>query len=733
MKWHNGGPILRIPLGVVLAIIQFGCSSSNAPPPAIAVSVSPATAMVQASGTQQFTPTVANDPADMGVSWTVSCSAAPCGQVSPTSTLSSVATTYTAPSTPPLNNLTVTLTAKSVSDPTKSTVATITVPGISVSISPATATVQNGGTLQFTATVSNDAANGGVTWSLSCQQPAQGSVTCGTLSATSTPSGTAITYTASIQSNVEINKVAVTITAASVTNPSKSAAAQVTVNIPIVVSILPGQGLTRTNGSIAVWAQIQNTTAGVTWSITGCSGGASVCGTLYSAVNNISCTTTNTGYCANAYNAPAAAPPGGQVMVTATSIADPTVVATATIVISPINLASADYPAGNAPVGVVVADFNHDGKLDLAVADDGNFSTGDNGAVSILLGNGDGTFQPAQLVNAGNNPAFIAAGDFNGDGKPDLVVSDASNVAVLLGNGDGTFQSPLIIGAGVAPSALALGDFNGDGKLDIAVTDIGSSSGNNGAVYILLGNGDGTFQSPVLLNAGNSSAALPVAIVARDFNGDGKLDLAVATTANVQPPGSEVSILLGNGDGSFQAPVFYPIDQIPTSLAAGDFRGNGKVDLALTTYLCGAFGTCGSLIQALQGNGDGTFQASQNVTLTHADGTGLGPPIELSDCSALGTSNWQGIGICYPQALQVADFDGSGKAGLVGIGEVDTPSGGGVFVIPGNGDGTFEGILGFPGIGSSLAVGDFNGNGKPDIVVANTGANDVVVLLNQTP
>jgi len=507
-------------------------------------------------------------------------------------------------------------------------------PPLSVSMSPLTATVQEGLTQQLTATVNNDPTNQGVTWTVSCGI-ASG---CGSLSAMSSLSGAPITYTAF--SNTALNNSAtLTITATSVADTTKSAAAAVTVPIPPSVTLVPAMGLTRVGGSmrLQIEAQAENNVAEVTLGLAGCSGGSAVCGSL------VGDGCGGTGFCFTGYLAPAAAPPGGQVTVVATSTIDPTISGTATVVVSPINFASTNYPAGNAPEDVVVTDFNGDGKLDLAVADNGNYLTGDNGGVSILLGNGDGTFQPAQLVNAGNNPTFIASGDFNGDGRTDIVVSGLGalpsggngNLTVLLGKGDGTFQSPITLNAGLNPSAMALGDFNGDGKLDIAVIDFGNFSGNNGAVYILLGNGDGTFQPPVLLNAGSGLAAIPVAIVAGDFNGDGKLDLAVGSSDFNSPATSNVSILLGNGDGTFQPPVFSGFHQIPTSLAAGDLKGNGKIDLAVASFgLNPGLPQAGSSIQVLSGNGDGTFQASQDVSLTYAYGPVPGLPSELSLCSA---------------------------------------------------------------------------------------------------
>ena len=166
--------------------------------------------------------------------------------------------------------------------------------------------------------------------------------------------------------------------------------------------------------------------------------------------------------------------------------------------------------AGFSPYSVATGDFNGDGKLDLVVAN--NVST-----VSVFLGNGDGTFQPAVNYAAGSSPKAVAVGDFNGDGKLDLAVANAfsNNVSILFGNGDGTFQPAVNYSVPCCPSSVALGDFNGDGKLDLVVTTNSAS--------VLLGNGDGTFQPALNYAAGSSPATVAVG----DFNGDGKLDLAV--------------------------------------------------------------------------------------------------------------------------------------------------------------------------------------------------------------
>jgi uncharacterized repeat protein (TIGR01451 family) len=246
-----------------------------------------------------------------------------------------------------------------------------------------------------------------------------------------------------------------------------------------------------------------------------------------------------------------------------------------------------DDPTGG-PTYVAVGDFNGDGKLDLVTANSNNAT------ISVLLGNGDGTFQKSVAYTVGSTPVRIAIGDFNGDGKPDLVVtnSGSSTVSVLLGNGDGTFQTAVSYAAGGSPYSVAVGDFNGDGKPDLGV----SNNTNSGSVSVLIGNGDGTFQPPVAYAVGYLSSSIAVA----DFNGDGKLDL-------VANGGTAVSVLLGNGDGTFQ-------NAIPSAIASGvfvvgDFNGDGKPDLAALT-----FGSSGIFVSVFVGNGDGTFQAAMNYS-----------------------------------------------------------------------------------------------------------------------
>jgi hypothetical protein len=264
-------------------------------------------------------------------------------------------------------------------------------------------------------------------------------------------------------------------------------------------------------------------------------------------------------------------------------------------------------------------DFNGDGKLDFAVLSEipsGPYVDGNE--VNILLGNGDGSFVLGQQIQG--FPVFITSGDFNGDGIADLALSFEGiggvtangKVAILLGNGDGTFTTLASTApTGASPQYSAAGDFNGDGKTDLAVVNFSSNS-----VTILLGNGDGTF-TPT--SQALATGAIPVSVVVADLNGDGNLDLAVLTSGNV-PTGHElpstVTILLGNGDGTFTPAAVSPVlssvvgsivESVAESMAVGDFNGDGKADLAITTIRTGIVGIEPITMQVLLGNGDGTF------------------------------------------------------------------------------------------------------------------------------
>jgi hypothetical protein len=242
------------------------------------------------------------------------------------------------------------------------------------------------------------------------------------------------------------------------------------------------------------------------------------------------------------------------------------------------------YPINNL-MGILSRDFNGDGHLDLAVVAGG---TGDN--LLVLLGNGDGTFQPVVGFATGPSPQCLVAGDFNGDGKLDLVTGNGGSISVLLGNGDGTFQPHVDYSTGALTVwNLAVGDFNQDGILDI-VAGVACATCLNGTLLFFQGVGDGTFNAPV--NIGSYPGV--DGLVAADVNGDGKLDLVTADLA------SSATVFLGNGDGTFQSPVSYGPSLNATGLVAEDFHAHGKLDLAL------AGGD--NFFSLLPGNRDGTFQ-----------------------------------------------------------------------------------------------------------------------------
>lgn len=340
------------------------------------------------------------------------------------------------------------------------------------------------------------------------------------------------------------------------------------------------------------------------------------------------------------------------------------------------------YPAGH-PYVVSSGDFNGDGKIDLVA---GDLTSSD---IIMLLGNGDGTLKAPLTYHVASLPRYLAVGDFNRDGKLDLIFADSVSpvhISVMLGKGDGSFNAPQLYA--ISGRRPLVGDFNNDGKLDLATQLTNTSLG------VLINNGDGTFQNPPSLAIPHPAVRV---FTVGDFNGDGKLDLFALGRDNVVFSAAFVSVLLGNGDGTFQSPINsngnWAVGSGPYSIVVGDFDRDGKLDVAATD----------EYLTILRGNGDGTFKTPA-------------APFHLSNTSA---------------DLKVADFNGDGKLDLVTSGVFGT---GALQVLLGNGDGTFQN-LGDQIIGRSsvsVVVADLNGDTRPDLS-GNIDGQLAVALVNVTP
>lgn len=385
---------------------------------------------------------------------------------------------------------------------------------------------------------------------------------------------------------------------------------------------------------------------------------------------------------------------------------------------------------GSSPMGVASADFNSDGKLDVAVANFGSNTVG------IYSGSGTGTFTLTSTVSSGSGPAGLTAGDFNKDGKVDLAVTNASagTVSILTGSGNGSFTSGATLTAGSGPLGIASVDLNNDGKLDLAVSNSGS-----GTLGVFLGTGTGSFGTQTTSTVGTN----PSSIATADLNSDGKADLVVANAG-----ANSVSVWIGNGSGGATSSSTLSAGSAPTGVAIADINTDSKLDVIVVnktggtyTYFLGTgSGTFGSAVSAsapssVSGavvadfNKDGkqdVLIASSASSVQVVTGTATSAPTgafgAVTSVSIGGTSNPYGV------AIGDLNNDGWNDIAIASIGDDR------VHVYLNNGSGGFPSGTGYNlGGGAaprSVAMGDFNGDGKKDIVVTMSGAAQINILTN---
>ena len=352
------------------------------------------------------------------------------------------------------------------------------------------------------------------------------------------------------------------------------------------------------------------------------------------------------------------------------------------------------YPVGKAPSSVAVGDLNGDGRPDLVVTNS-NQPGSNGGTVGVLIntGNANGDFVAQVTYTAGTVPTAVALADFNGDGKPDLVVTDevlsggplTGAVDVFINSGSGTFAGFASYAAGSEPDSVATGDFNRDGRPDIVAADL-----STGDVNLLLNTDGGAF---ALKSTSGSCTPDPRSIAVGDFNGDDFPDLVIADFS-YGGFGYSVCVYPNGGGGAFGAGDPHTVVD-PSSVAVADFNGDGKPDIVSGS------GDPLDYFSVLLNLGDFVFAPAVNYPVSN--------PV---------------IGVA------VGDFNGDGKPDLVG-GEGSNSA----VVVLNAGDGTF-GAQGTYTVGNSpwsVAVGDFNGDGKLDLVTANESSNTVSVLFNGCP
>lgn len=347
-------------------------------------------------------------------------------------------------------------------------------------------------------------------------------------------------------------------------------------------------------------------------------------------------------------------------------------------------IAVLDPPSGPYPQpDAATADFNGDGKIDLAIVNSGPVVAAGTHEIDILMGSGDGTFQPGPVIQVGTLPVEVIAADVNGDGIPDLIVTDngtAKGLWVLIGTGGGSFKTPVFYATPPLASIVAR-DVNGDG-----VPDLIGLSPSAAKVVVLLGNSDGTFQS----GHGYAAGSNPIYMTLGHFHGGGAVDVAVSDRE-----GNAVLLLPGHGNGSFGAAITVASGIGPAGLVTGDFNADGFADLAVAAAGAGN-------VEIFLGNGDGTFQAPNSISV---------PGNVLT--------------------MVKADFDGDGNLDLAVTARYRYQT----IVLLGSGDGQFHigGVFDPGGDPVGIGAADFNGDGKADLMIFNQGPGEaafVSILLN---
>ena len=387
---------------------------------------------------------------------------------------------------------------------------------------------------------------------------------------------------------------------------------------------------------------------------------------------------------------------------------------------SQINFHKPDFDTGKRPVAVAAADFNRDGHLDVVTANEKDNS------ISVLLNDGKGGFLRRTNYPVGSSPQAVMAADFNNDGVPDVAVANrgSNTISIFLGNSNGTLRAATAVNTGAGPMVLAAGDFNHDGKVDLAVLNQIAAT-----VSVYLGRGDGAFAHNADYNAGpNQNGGFSPGMVAADFNHDGLLDLAVANATSAQ-----AFVFLGKADGTFVSgsTISLPVGAIIGPIAAADFNQDGNLDLLVQGQSCDRGGCFGPVV-VFGGNGDGTFDQGHNlgipdsgVPLTAADMNGDHVPDVVTQFSVIlvdpstifiNPPHFQrmmpsGLGVL---AIASGDFDGDGRQDIVTANSQDNT----VSLLFGNGDGSFHQPLRYlSDEADAIASGDFNGDGIPDIAV----------------